>query len=282
MWNLNPGASYCKSIAMTNNQILQADMLDILFEHRNKLYGAYALRKSYNQRLSVSLFITLAVISAILFSFFLKKQNNHHSIVRDGKDSVVLRTIDIPDDPPPPPTPPEHRPQIASSDYRPIVVVPDPLADPQITEVAALDSTEVSNENRPGIIPNDIVRPVEITNSQTPVENSNTNRTIIYEPEEKQPSFPGGTEAWLSFLRRFLQSPEDLEPGKRVDVLVRFWVDLDGSISKPEIVKSGGYSFDKEVLRVMKKMPRWQPAVQNGRHVAVSFTQPVSFLGVED
>src|SRR5689334_8948675 len=59
-----------KSIAMTNNQILQADMLDILFEHRNKLYGAYALRKTYSNRLGKALGIALVIALAfIIFSF---------------------------------------------------------------------------------------------------------------------------------------------------------------------------------------------------------------------
>jgi len=97
----------------------------------------------------------------------------------------------------------------------------------------------------------------------------------------RPPNFPGGTQAWLSFLQRYLQSPEDLEPGQRIEVQVRFWIDVEGKISKPEIIKSGGSSFDKEVLRVMKKMPRWEPAMQNGNFIAVAYTQPVIFLGVE-
>jgi protein TonB len=161
--------------------------------------------------------------------------------------------------------------------------VPDKLADPIITELDALDSTEIGTENIEGIPPGDIVRPPEMTNynnaNNTQNNTDETNEIII---EEKAPAFPGGTEAWLSFLRRFLQSPEELEPGQRVDVLIRFWVEADGSVSRPEILKSGGPAFDREVLRVLKKMPRWEPAVQNGRKIAVSYAQPISFVGVEE
>jgi protein TonB len=66
-------------------------------------------------------------------------------------------------------------------------------------------------------------------------------------------------------LQRILQAPEDIEPGKRIEVQIRFWVDIDGSVSRPEIIKSGGEAFDKEVLRVMKKMPKWEPALQAGK-----------------
>ncbi|MBA2746852.1 MAG: energy transducer TonB, partial [Flavisolibacter sp.] len=47
------------------------------------------------------------------------------------------------------------------------------------------------------------------------------------------------------------------------------------------ILQSGGKAFDAEVIRVLKKMPKWKPAIQNGRPVAVSFSQPVTFVGVE-
>jgi protein TonB len=50
---------------------------------------------------------------------------------------------------------------------------------------------------------------------------------------------------------------------------------------EPEIIKSGGSAFDKEVLRVMKKMPKWEPALQAGRPIAVAYQQPVIFIGEE-
>ena len=97
----------------------------------------------------------------------------------------------------------------------------------------------------------------------------------------RDPGFPGGPAAWLKFLQRYLKSPADVEPGQRIEVQVRFWVDIDGSISRTEIIKSGGNTFDKEVLRVLKKMPKWEPALQAGRPIAVAFHQPVIFVGEE-
>src|ERR1044071_10482228 len=65
-----------KSIAMTNKEILQASLLDILFEHRNKNYGAYELRKNYPQRMSTALGISMIVILMfLLFNFFKSNQN---------------------------------------------------------------------------------------------------------------------------------------------------------------------------------------------------------------
>jgi protein TonB len=79
-----------------------------------------------------------------------------------------------------------------------------------------------------------------------------------------------------------LESPADIEPGQRIEVYVRFWVDIDGSVSRSQIIRSGGSDFDNEVLRVLKKMPKWEPALQAGRPIAVAFQQPVIFIGQEE
>ena len=65
-------------------------------------------------------------------------------------------------------------------------------------------------------------------------------------------------------------------------MIVRFAVGVDGSITQFEILQSGGTAFDNEVIRVLKKMPKWKPAVQNGQTVSVMFTQPVTFVAYEE
>ena len=102
-----------------------------------------------------------------------------------------------------------------------------------------------------------------------------------FEPDERNPEFPGGQEALIRFLRNNLYTPEELQVGEKKTVQVRFKVDTDGSISSVEIIQSGTALFDKEVIRVCKKMPRWKPAFQNGSNIAVSYMLPVTFIGVE-
>ena len=266
---------------MTNKEILQADLLDILFEHRNKLYGAYALRKTYTRRLSFALGVALSIILLFILMSFIKK-SNHGDINRRHDDVVKLTQLVIPEDEPEEPEPikEKSKPQ-AEADYQKIVVVPDVEADPDIVENDDLENRNIGNQNIDGDIPNDIVQ------SQT--ESNGDGDVVIKEPEKnnepplpsREPSFPGGPAAWLKFLQRSLQAPEDIEPGKRIEVYVRFWVDIDGSVSKAEIIKSGGNAFDREVLRVLKKMPRWEPALQAGRPIAVAYQQPVIFIGEE-
>jgi protein TonB len=269
---------------MTNKQILQADMLDILFEHRNKLYGAYALRKTYSSRLYIALGASLALVFSFLLMSFIKNKNDEGSN-RNSKDEMfVVKTYEIPKEEPKEPDPPkeEVKPQKAMSDYQPIVVVPDNEADTLLPTIDELTNTEIGSEKRDG----EIDKGIAGLKTESDNDGIGTKNDVKEEPQtflpSRQPEFPGGTAAWLAFLQRYLQSPEGLDPGQRVEVQVRFWVDVDGMISRPEIVKSGGASFDKEVLRVLKKMPRWEPALQNGNLIAVAYTQPVIFMGVEE
>jgi len=267
---------------MTNKEILQADMLDILFEHRNKLYGAYALRKRYTHRLGLALGVALSIGLLFAGMSFIKKKNGGNGPFKDDK-SWVLTDVKIPDEEIKEPDRPKELPKPqAQSDYQQIIVVPDKEADPEIVENEQLTNTEISNQTIDGEKSTDIAKPA--------TESVSNGDAIVKEPVKddkpvlpsRQAGFPGGTAAWLDFLRKFLQAPEDMEPGQRIEVQVRFWVDVDGSVSNPEIIKSGGKSFDREVLRVLKKMPRWEPAIQNGNYVATPYTQPVIFIGVEE
>jgi protein TonB len=267
---------------MTNKEILQASMLDILFEHRNKLYGAYALRKNYSNRLGLALGVALSTVLLFVFMSFINGSKNGGPDNNDDR-SMILTQIEIPVEKPKEIEKPKELPKPAAAevDYQKILVVPDEEADPEMPTTDDIEKANIDDENRSGEKPDGL--------ADTTTKSNETGSAIYVEPTEpepnlpsRQPSFPGGPEKWLEFLQRYLQAPESLDPGQRVEVQVRFWVDVDGSVSKAEIIKSGGSSFDREVLRVMKKMPRWEPAMQKGKFVAVAYQQPVTFLGVEE
>ena len=282
LWKAFESASHSKSIAMTNKEILQADLLDILFEHRNKLYGAYTLRKTYTHRLALALGVALSTVLLFVFMSFINKDKNTGDIFKNKGDVVKLTDINLakPDDPEPIKPKPEIKPPQAQVDYQQFKIVKDPDVDEELVDIKDIANANIGNQTIPGDTPDGLAKLVtepEGNGNVLKKEPETNNEPLISRP----PNFPGGTQAWLSFLQRYLQSPEDLEPGQRIEVLVRFLIDVDGKVSNPEIIKSGGSSFDKEVLRVMKKMPRWEPAMQNGNFIAVPYTQPVIFLGVE-
>ncbi len=269
---------------MTNKEILQADLLDILFEHRNKLYGAYALRKTYSNRLGIALGVALStVLLFILMSFINKKDGGNEQ--RKHDDIIKLTQLVIPPDEKKEPEPPPKAKQkllVAEVDYQPPQIVPDNKVKETLPDLDDIDNANISDKNIDGD------KPTGIANDKP--ESKGSGDVVAKEPEKKdepigpsrEPSFPGGPAAWLTFLQRYLKAPADVEPGQRIEVQVRFWIDVDGSVSRAEIIKSGGSAFDKEVLRVMKKMPRWEPALQAGRPIAVAYQQPVIFIGQEE
>jgi periplasmic protein TonB len=102
---------------------------------------------------------------------------------------------------------------------------------------------------------------------------------VSFNKVEHYAEFPGGLDAFARFLERHLQVPGDLQAGEKVTVLARFKVNEAGRISDISIITSGGKLFDREVIRVLNRMPLWVPAVQNGHKVAIYLMQPVTFIG---
>jgi periplasmic protein TonB len=269
--------------------ILHADALDILFENRNKDYGAYELRRHYDNRLKKSLaglLSLLIIITAVNYwknSFFPDQKNNGSISI---SDSVNLVSIIIPKDPTPVQQPPQKK--TATVKDVTIRIVPDKLIDS--TEVPRNEEKEIKNtgtQNIVGDLPGDGPQKSSAQNTGTgkeaqPQEPEVEEKSIL-DRCENMPQFPGGMAALQRFLSRNLKTPkDDMEPGSKIKVLARFVVDKDGTITGIECEQSGGSIFDNEVIRVIKKMPAWKPGMQNGRNVSVYFTIPVIFQASDD
>lgn len=274
---------------MTNKEILQSDLLDILFENRNKDYGAYALRRGYNARMLTALGAGLFVILFFVLVNTFKKEATASGVVPKERNEVVIRSIQMPQEKPKEPELPKQTPKAQSAPK----VAEIKFTNPKITEddkvkeplppVEELSGKVTSTQNITGVPDDGKVQPV--TKSE---ENLGNAISAPSQPlaefiiQERDPEFPGGAEALKRFLARYLTTPDELEAGEKKVVKVKFKVDKDGTVNTFEIVTSGGDEFDKEVLRVVKKMPRWVPAIQNGIHVAVSYVLPVTFIGMEE
>ncbi len=269
---------------MTSHEILKADVLDILFENRNKMYGAYTLRKFYHNRLLMAL--AFSITAVVLLMLLLKPVEISQSPTQSEIPDVIVSTIDLPKDVtrPPQQAPTTARPQppaapVAQQQFtNQIKITNDPVetALPAQTDLLDVAISDVTTQG----IPADALPPVAESNSTVTAvaEEQPAAATLL----QAAPEFPGGAAAWAAFLSRHLQAPGALEAGEKKTVLVRFLVSTDGSITGFEVVQSGGAAFDNEVIRVLKKMPKWKPAIQNGQQVAVTFTQPVTFIGREE
>jgi periplasmic protein TonB len=265
---------------MTSNEILKADVLDILFDNRNKQYGAYALRKNYNSRLGMALGISLS--SVLLFFLFARMDRSSGPVVYDDRPEVVLDKIIPPGIKKPDPIIPKQTtppPAVKQRNFVNVVIKQDNLVNNPMTTQDDLINSLISNQNVDGPAANNIPIIKEPVVEKPAVKEEV--KPIDIAPS-REPEFPGGQAAWMNFLQRNLNAPSELEAGQKKTVSIRFFVSVDGAITDFEVVQSGGKNFDNEVIRVLKKMPRWKPAIQNGQPIARAFTQPVTFVGMEE
>jgi protein TonB len=92
---------------------------------------------------------------------------------------------------------------------------------------------------------------------------------------DKMATFPGGIRAYNKFLSKNLKWPGDEEATGRV--IVSFYIEKDGRLTNFKIVKSMGREFDAEALRVLKKSPKWIPAMKNGKTIRIKYAVPINF-----
>ena len=100
----------------------------------------------------------------------------------------------------------------------------------------------------------------------------------VFEVVEQSPNFPGGMDELMKWLSKNLKYPASAqENGIQGRVLVQFVVNKDGSIVEPKVIRSVDPALDKEAMRVVSAMPKWQPGKQRGKTVRVRYTLPVTF-----
>lgn len=280
---------------MEANKILSADVLDILFEGRNKDYGAYDLRRSYRKRLVMALSI-MAVICLLIFAVTMLKGSEKEEVQQVMVQDVQLEDVKQqeeekkPEPPPPPPPPKVEPPKVEITKFTPPKIVKDEEVkqEDKVQEVAKLEDTQIGKFNQEGVKSPDIVAP--------PVEEHGTGTVAApkaasedYDKEFKtvqiQAKFPGGDAEWRKYLERNLNRDLPVENGAppgNYTVVVSFLVDKDGSISEVKAENSPGYGTAEEAVRVIRKGPKWQPAVQNGRNVIYRQKQSITFQVAEE
>src|SRR5262245_61599051 len=179
---------------MTNKEILQADLLDILFEHRNKLYGAYALRKTYAHRLGLALGVALSTVLLLILMSFIKRADESSESVKDDR-GVKLVQIEIPkpDESERPVERPKPKPPQAEVDYQQIIVVPDSKADTMIASIDDIVNANIGNKNIDGDKPTDIAKPVSESSGSGDIQQREPQEENDATIPNRHPEFPGGT-----------------------------------------------------------------------------------------
>ena len=270
---------------MEPNQIKDADILDILFEGRNKDYGAYELRKTYDRRIKKAMFMTGAVVGLLCIGYFVAGRSSGKSVTPLAMEDMELANVKEPDKPLPLPPPPKLPPQqVATIRLTTTRIVPDNQVKPdeKPPENEQANEMKIGTANVKGAADENIDAPPSTGTAAGVVEapkKKDDDEDGRFMPVEIEASFPGGSSAWLRFLNKNLRYSSDAQDrGIQGTVLVQFVVDKDGNVSDVQAIsgpEEGG--LKEEAVRVIRKSGKWTPGVQNGRYVKSYKRQPIIF-----
>ena len=258
--------------------LLRKQWLDIVFEGRNKSYGAYDLRITSPQTTMKAL-----IIGALVF-FVLIASPMVADMIPDAEDNANLDkkivTIKLPpkekpkENIPPPPPPPPKVDQVKF--VKPVVAKAEEIVEepPKIKEIVdkKLGSETIKGDPDAELT----VEPVGNGPKDVVEEDNNIYNTAGI---EVKPEFPGGMQKFYSFVQKNYQAPD--EEGLKGKVFVSFVVEKDGSLTDIKVIRDIGYGTGKEAIRVLRSCPRWNPGEQNGKKVRVLYSLPISIQSSE-
>jgi protein TonB len=253
---------------------------ELVFEDRNKTYGAYDLRKNHNKSVAIALLITGA---SFLFAVSLPKIIDWitHKM-EEVEVPVDITPVDLTAPPPldetePPPPPPPPPPVMETVKFTPPVVTDDEVVD-EPPPVQTEETPQISTETHEGDGNQDIIIP-ENTGPAVVEEVVEAPLVIV----EQMPEFTGGDAARTKWIQNEIMKrgyPQmEKEAGIQGTVYLTFVVEKDGSITDVKVLRgvSGGPGYDKLALAVTKAMPAWKVGKQNVRAVRVQFNMPIKF-----
>ena len=274
---------------MSKIDLISSDWVDLVFEGRNKAYGAYRLRKSTTKRniLAMVAVVLLLIVAFIILTVknFVDEQRAKVAMTQVAeltnydqpkkKAEVKQKKVEVE---------PERVVERVKSSIKftaPVIkkdeeVKPDEelkTQDELMSTKTAIGTFDVKgNDDANG----EILKAKEVIAEPEPPKHEEENK--VFDIVEQQPLFPGGPTALMKYLFENTKYPVVAqENGVQGRVTVQFVVEKDGSISDVHVLRGVDPSLDKEAVRVVKSMPRWTPGKQNGITVRVNYRVPVLF-----
>nr|WP_299417562.1 energy transducer TonB [uncultured Emticicia sp.] len=255
---------------------------DILFENRNKAYGAYELRTHYITNINRALLIGVGCFLLMLLTNFLfaRQKANEERIIEVDLNAKNIHEKELPIiEKPKEPEPPKPIEQQRTIAYLEPDIVEEALEETPPPNQNEIDGAIISGQSNPGTDTDEIAAepPAEAPPAVTKVLEIEVDNTAFI-TVEVQPSFMGGNSEMYKFLGKNLKYPTAAQRANiQGKVFLSFIVEKDGSITDIETMKGIGFGCDEEAMRVVILMPKWIAGKQNGRNVRVKFTIPVFF-----
>ncbi|CAM4041771.1 energy transducer TonB [Flavobacterium antarcticum] len=258
--------------------IYKQKWIDMVFEGRNKAYGAYVLRKE-NPKMTLLALLIGSTVFAGLLALPMINWSSDEDADQEKVTMVDMAKLNIP---PPveeikplvPPPPPPPAPKVDEVKFvKPKVVEKEKVVE-EIKTIEELKDKNVGTKDVKGRDDGKIV--IDAPSGEGDKDVKIVEDNTIYNAVEVRPEYPGGIGKFLEFVGKNYRAPEEDIKGK---VIVQFVVEKDGSLTDIKVMRDLGYGTGAEAIRVLKKSPRWKPGIQNGRPVRVLYSLPISIVG---
>lgn len=286
-------------MAKRNVDLTSKEWRDLVFADKNKEFGAYQLRKDSDKRHNLAVLFTLiglviVFIGILAYSKYSDYKAEQEAIaLQEEREKMAAAELLQQEEEP------EPEPEVEEQKFeQEIPEVPEEvLATVQVTQIAIVDADKVKNEvmdmetqkednTARGVVTQEgsddadkfkaVTEQVVVKEPQPVVEEKKEEE--IFVAVEQPAEFPGGQAALMKWLNQNIRYPEAAQQNDiQGRVIVKFVVEKDGSIGQASIVKGVDKDLDREALRVVKKMPKWQPGKNNGVAVRSYFNLPVTF-----
>ena len=270
---------------------------DLVFEGKNKEFGAYEMRMQTPKRHNKAVLYTLVGLLIVAAGAFgLAKYNEYRAEQQRLLDEARQKEVALdlsqekeeekPEEPIIEEKKPEIEPEqeIAQQKVTELAIVPDKEVKEEIKSQSDLEKSEevftaknVESDNTSREQLENLNKQVKVEVPE-PVKKEEPKKDEIFKSVEQPPTFPGGDAALMKYLSSHLQYPtmaqENNIQGK---VIVQFVVEKDGHVGDVKVVRSVDKDLDREAIRVCKSLPKFTPGRQNGQVVRVWYTLPVNF-----
>ena len=249
--------------------VLGAVRNKVVFARHNQAYGAFQLRTEYNKRLGISLASAIGfLIMAVGAPFAISKFGSGEEVeVKKKIVDVNMELFEEEEEKPEEIKEPEviEQPKIETVQFVAVEAADEPVEEPPPTQTDVAE-TVVSTVTQEG--ENIDVAPPPVVEEEV----------FDLAAVQEQPEFPGGMEKMYEFMGKMQKYPDmEYEAGIQGKVYIQFTIAKDGSIEETKVLRSVSDGLDKEALRLVKSMPKWNPGKMGGKPVKCRFNLPVVF-----
>jgi protein TonB len=277
---------------MSNVSIYEKNWIDLVFEGKNKAYGAYQLRQETSKTSLIALISGITFFcGAIGLGLFLTSFGEAPTVIPDNPDIVIK--VDNFTYPPKKNNEPEKdvvaplvedepTEKVESKDLIDPTIVKTKDATDVITKNADLDKTKTDDPNPKGGNTNETVLSTDSGGNTTGNANDGNgekkgNEINTTNELDKLPLYPGGMKRFYEYVANNFSRPEIEDSGEvTLSVIMSFVIEKDGSLTDIKAVRSTDYKLEKEAIRLLKASKvKWSPGIKDGKPVRTLFMLPI-------